>query len=659
MDYFLTNIKVISALFLLMILPGMLFMSLLRARERIANIDSYEIISLSLMSGLTFWILISLISYSLNVNVNSPIYMSVFVTGFLALCVLFKNNFKLNGLVNLKSKNHLYGFFNVYAVIIVIESILVGYVSQYQTGNSDAFAHLAGIRNLATFGTIQNCDWVLGTGAPMVNAYGCHPWYLTAGMIVNLSNVDAALAYATLSGALYFLSVLSIYSLIKVISGDVFIAKIGSIIFSLASVMNWFLAIGDAPYYSLDPINNLIFPSHFDSYILFPITLALFIRYLLCGEKFFLISTLVSFLVTARFHPTWLIWAPILLSGIIIFRNLFGKKFKIKNYLNYKIILLFGFVSFLSALGYLLCGNTFPSDPNIMSPLALWRSSGGNLLYISEYIYLYDPLVYLKDRGIYDVTTIALLWYLSKNINGKQLDSSFPGNGVPYNELLTIYLGALAIIALVIFNPFVVYITITVTKAAVVLYRTFGLMMPVLSCFTISAALIFLKLKFGVRKFPLIAIAATISGALLISISHSDYLKKLYKNYGNYYSTNKSLYLEPFSTLRTLGHGKVAVRTPLATAIAALTDLDPITTEVWRSKSTIDIAVDGRENNALLAFDKSQDELLSILKNRHIRYIIISRADTSSVVNFNKHPELVHFKVPAGADEVWEVNEKL
>ena len=659
MDYLLINLKIILAMFILVILPGMLLMSLLKIRARIPNIDSYEMTSLGLVAGLALWLPISLISYRFDVSINSPIYISVFITSILLLSVVVKDKVKLKDLVSLKPYKYFYGFFNVYTIAIIIISILVGYASQYQAGNVDALVHLAAIRNIATFEIVQSCDWILGNGTPVQNVYGCHPWYLTLGMVVKLFNVDAALAYTALTGTIYFLSMLSSYTLIKLISGDVFISKIGSVIFTLACVMNWFLLIGDAPYYNIDPVNNLIFPSHFASYILFPITLTLFIKYFLSGDKLFLSASIVSLVVITRFHPTWVVWAPIFLSGLIVFRNIFNRKFEIKVLVNYKYIFLIFLVSLMSGASFLMCKNTFPIDKALISPLDLWRVSGGNLLYFSEYLYLYDPWVYLKNRGGFDFITVALLLYLYKKVDRKQFASGFPVNGVQYNELLAIYLGALAVIALVIFNPVAVFLMIKVSGSSIPLYRTFVLMMPVLSLFTIYSVLALFKLKLGSKKFPLIAIGATILGGGIIISSNFDYLKKLYGNAEDYYSTSNSPYLEPFATLRTLGRGRVAIKASLATAMAALTDLDPITTERFRAKSLLDSETNQKENEALLLFEKSYDELLQIIKKRDIHYIVVSSADDKSVRNLKSHPGLVHFKSLAGSDEVWEINEAL
>lgn len=659
MEFLFVSLKILAASFLILILPGLLLISIIGVRVRIANLDTYEITTLSLIAGLAIWIPISLISYSFGVHVNAPIYMLLLVSVAIIFFSQFKKEVKPSGMFGLSLKRNVFDFLNVYLAIILCEAILVGYASQYQAGNSDALTHLASIRNLSSFGTIESCDWILGNGSPIQNTYGCHPWYLTLGMIVNFARVDASLAYTTITATIYIFSVLSIYSLIKAISGDVFIAKIGSIIFSLAALMNWFLIIGDLPIYNLDPINNLIFPGHFASYILFPITLALFIRYLAQGQKYFLVATMGCLFVTTRFHPTWVIWAPIILSGIVIFRNVFSKQFGIGKQTSYKHIFIFFGVSIISGASLLLCRNTFSFDPNIVSPLGLWKGSGGNLLYFSEYLYLYDPMIYFKNRGIFDIATVGLLWYLHKQRSKNQLSENSSFGGVAYNEMTVMYSGALASIALVIFNPMAVYLLIKVTGSSIPLYRTFVMLMPVLSCFTICAVLIYLKVKLEKKSFPLVITALTITFGCLIIGTHFDYLKKLYGNHPNYFSTNASPLQEPFLTLRALGPGKVAVRTPIATATAAFTDLDPLVTEKWRAKSLADFEVNENDNGSILAFDKPVEELRAILKARQIRYIVISHEETDSIKRLNRYPELVQFKSSAGSYEVWEVNASL
>jgi hypothetical protein len=640
MDYLLTNLKVVSAIFILIILPGLFLMFVLK--ERIANLDPYEKLSFGAVSGMAFWIPIAWASYGLGLNVRTPIYLSILITVCLIFLSLYKS--KVNLLKQFTLSSGISNYLNVYVAIIVIQSVLIGYTSQYQTGNSDALTHLAGLRNLATFDTIFSCDHISGSGKPMLNTYGCNPWYLSLAMVIKLSGVDAALAYATLTGIIYFLSVLAIYTLIKAISGNVFISKIGSISFTVVSLIIWLIDNGNTTF----NLNShwIIFPQAIVNYVLFPILLAALIRYILQRDNAFLVLTAVCLFALTRFHPNWLFWAPIIITGVVITRNLFIGKNGANPPIDLKVILLVGFICILSALGFFLCLNTFSFDPNLISPISLWRNSGGNLLYFSDSIYLYDPLVYLKSRGYFDIITIGLLWYLHSK--GKE----------HAKELLIIFTGCLAAIFIVIFNPFIVVPLVKIFGTPIPLYRAFELMWPALSAFTIYAVLAFIQLKS--EKFPALPKVAAIVAALFCLIffaKYASFLKGVYQNQGGYYSTSNSPYVEPFSTLRTLEEGKIAVRTPMATVIASLTNMDPITTEKWRYPTQADFEVSERENSAVLSFESPYADLVAIIDKHKLRYIVIQRTDTAAINNFNKYPNLIHFKANAGADQVWEINE--
>jgi len=641
MDYLFVNIKIIAALFSLVLLPGLLLIFLLRTR--LSELDAYEKVSFGLVSGMAFWIPIAWTSYGLRLNVEIPIHMSLLVTAGLIILNLYKFKFVFPKV----SLRHGRGeYFNFYIGNIVIQSILIGYTSQFQTGNSDALTHLAALRNLVTFDTVFSCDHVLGSEVPMLNTYGCNPWYLTLAMIIKLSNVEATIAYSTITGVIYFLSILAIYTLFKAISGNVLISKIGSISFTVVSLIIW---IKDNAYTTFNLNSHwVIFPQAIVNFVLFPIMLAAFVRYLLHRDNVFLALSVICLFALTRFHPNWLLWAPIIILGILIFWNAFREKFGIKHSIDYKIVLWFGCIGFISALGFFICKHTFSFDPNLISPLDLWRVSGGNLLYISESIYLYDPFAYLKSRGYFDILTVGLLWYL----NSKGSENA--------KELLLIFIGFLAAIFLIIFNPPVVVTLVKIFGTPIPLYRAFELIWPALSVFTIYSVLAIIRLKS--KAYPALSSNSVIVVALLSLVyfgKNASFLLGVYRNQGGYYSTKSSPFSEPFVTLRTLSQGKIAVRTPMATAIASLSNLDPITTEKWRYPTIADFKIREIDNFGLLAFDKPYEELLALINKHKVRYILIKSQDLASINNFNKYPNLIHFKVNAGEDQIWEINEKL
>lgn len=637
MEYLFINAKIVLAIILLVFLPGLLLIFLLRAR--LSDLDAYEKVSFGLVAGMAFWVPISWLSYGLGMNSKVPIYLSLFITSFLVCRVLYTVN--VNFHKTSYTNRHIFSYFNVYVLILIVQSILIGYTSQFQAGNSDALAHLAGLRNLATSETTINSDHVLGMNMPIVNTYGNNPWYLSLAMISKLANVETVFTYATITGVIYLFSILGIYTLLKAMSSDIVISKIGSLIFSLLSLIVW---IKDNDYTTFNLNSHwIIFPQAIVNYVLFPIALAAFIRYILRRDCIYLCLTLLGLFAITRFHPNWLIWAPILISGIVVLWNIIGPKFGIKYSISYKVIIWTALIGFLSVMGFFISKNTFSTDPNLISPISLWRSSGGNLLYLSESIYFYDPLIYLKSRGYFDIFTIVMLWYLNRS-------------GVKNTkELLVIFICFLVVVFLIIFNPLITAPFVKIFGTPIPLYRAFELIWPALSVFSIYSTLTLIQLKS--KKYPILTRGIAIAVALLTLTyfgKNVSFLTGVYQNQGGNYSTNSSPLSEPFATLRTLDQGNIAVRTPMATPIASFTDLNPITTEKWRYPTLSDFEVRERENASILAFDRPYDELVSIVNRYKIRYVLIKNDDVSAVDNFNKHSNLIHFKVKAGGDQVWE-----
>lgn len=621
-------------------------------RKYNGGLDPYQRLAFSFIFGLSVWVPISALAYGFSISTD--LLTTIVLSSLFLIALKFRSH-----LLDVFLVKNYFNFINTYSLLILVCATLVGFISQYQTGDGDAFAHIASIRNLAISEKILSCDWILGGNAPMTSAYGCNPWYLILGLISRLSGVDIALGYQYLCGLIFSLWVVATYSFIKEISNSSYLAKLGSIGFVIVSVSNWLIIIGNNSYYSLDPINNLIFPQHLISYILFPTTLIFLVRYLKYRLYSDLVLTLICFLVASRTHPSWLFWAPILIVGILFFNKIGIQNKNFSWIYLIKLLLIIFFISIISFAGYILCSNTYSSDINIISPIALWRDSGGNLLFISNFIYLYDPKSYFSERAIFDFGTILLLRYLSKITHLKYSEQTNKSRAEIFNLLFWVYIGTLTSVFLIIFNPLLVYLVINYLKSSVVLYRVFGLITPFLGCITIYAVLDFLKLKLSFKSFRNTIIVALIASSLIIVSWRADYFLALLQNRGGYYSTHNSLTSSPFLYFRTLTPGVIVLDAPMSTPVAALTELDPIITEVWRAKSIEDIAINKDDNDSLLSFSKSRSELLEIITRRNVRYIYLSKNNLINSQNFKENPDLVHLKSVIDGAELWEVNESL
>lgn len=655
MNIFIESIKTIISFCVLSLLPGVFFTYFMRRASHLSRGDILDSIPLYFIFSLLLWIPLSTISYSLHLNRNYVVYiLAGILLIFLAIMIFDKKSHspKLN-------LSYFAPLFSVYTLWICILAAIVGYISQFQTGDSDAFAHLASIRNISLAKNITSCDWILGNNAPIASTYGCSVWYLILGITASALDVDAALAYPAICGVLFFLSVISFYGLLKEISGDIFISKIASCLLVICFVGNWMLIIGSQKYYSLDPLNNLIFPQHLITYILFPISCLFIIRYLRHYRNSDLIFLLSSIVVISRIHPAWLFWIPILLLGILFFNTLFNEKnfYKWTNF--FKLIFLIFICSFISLIGYVYCVNTFSSDVSIIAPLALWRSSGGNLLFLSNYLYFYDPRSYFSERMVFDVGALFFLYHMSKPFSFDDLSNDSNHKVKTFKLLFWSYVGTLASVSVIVFNPLATYLTVTYLKTSVVLYRSFSLVTPFLSCITIYAVLSYLQLKMSQKFFRISTLILLIFSSVGMICWRYEYFDALYQNKGGYYSTYHSIADAPFSFFRTVTPGNIVIDTPMATAVAALTALDPITTEVWRAKSTEDIAFNKKDNDELLKFNTSISNLREIIVRRNIKYVYLSKNNSLGLQNIRKFPELVHLRSVLDESELWEVNEGL
>jgi hypothetical protein len=649
MQNFIPTAITVLAFLWLIILPGVFFILFLEKYKYIAAKNIYQGLCFSFIFGILIWLPLSFISYTLKISSSIPIY---FINSLIIVLAIIFNKQIIKKIIYLYCNKH--GFPSFYLILVTFISVFVGYISQYQTGDSDAFAHIASIRNIAISSKILSCDWVLGNGAPIASTYGCNPLYLIIGMLVRVSNFDIALLYPAICGILFFIFSITIYTFIFELAYDSFMAKVSSIFVIFASFLNWFLIIGNSNYFSLDPLNNLIFPQHLDSYVLFPLMMIFFIRYLKENNLIDFLLLASCFLVVCRIHPAWLFWSPIIIFGILVSIKLHGKLRFLSWQKFYGLIFGIFILSLISISGYIFCENTFPSDIKIISPLALWQGSGKNLFVMSKYLFIYDPRAYLIERALFDFFALFILYRLAKESASKDPADLMHDK---FKLLFGIYSGTLISVSLIIFNPLATYMIVTYMKSSVVLYRIFGLVTPFLSFIAIYAYLSILKSKLSKNAFNVSTITMLVVFCFALVFWKFNYLNGLMLNKGGYYSTYESINKAPFSYFRQLDQGNIAIDTSMATAVAALTALDPITTEVWRAKSIDDIAANKKDNDALLEFSATTDELLEIIKRRKIKYIFMSRENIIGNRNIKSHLELVHLKSSFDGASLWEVNE--
>ncbi len=638
MDY-LILLKIFSGLLFLLIIPG--YFSLIFLQKNDYSIGLYEGVVYSFIVSIFIWMLISFFSYKYEANSYIPIILSSSLAVINIILIVLNKNIRLK----FQNRPNEYWFLPV----SIFFAMLIGYSTQYQTSNSDAFAHLANIRNIYSSNFIQNCDGLLGPGNSSINAYGCHPWYLTIGMVYKFTNIDPALGHTAMTSFMCLLFILSSFVFFKAISNNEIISKILAIIFFAINILNSIYTWGPSNYF-FDPIGNLLFPFHLASIIIL-ILLTSLIKCLFNENKYYIYIFSISVYVITRLHPIAIIWIPISIASIIFVKMFFYDNVKIIKF-NLLFVLLPILIIFINIYDILSCNNTHEYDMNIISPLDQWRNSGGNLLQLSENLYISDPLIYLRSRGAYDILTIFAYTILIK-CNRFKMYLSKNNLGISINNCAALYIGILLSIYFVIFNPLATAFLIHYTQSSTTLYRAFLFFHAPLTSITLYFLFVFTGAFFP--RLICIKIISIVSSLLISTLLfiNLDYLKKIYTNFGNYFSTSSSVYKEPFNTLRGLESGKVAVNPAISTAVAALTHMDPIITEAWRAKTLLDHQTDKSANSMIISFGSDCDNLYSLIRKYDIRWIV-SDINSNAEENQRKICSSIIYKKVAGNYLIWE-----
>lgn len=641
MDY-LILLKLITGLLFLLVIPG--FFSLIFLQRKTSNnIDIYEGIVYSFIVSVLLWTVISFISFKYEIKSSTPIFLVLFFALFSIFYIIKNSN------INFKYDINIRDFW--FLPIATLISILIGYSTQYQTSSSDAFAHLANIRNIYSSTFIENCDGLLGPGHSTINTYGCNPWILAIGEVYKLTNIDPALGHTTIASFMCMLFILSSYVFFKAISNDKILSKILALIFFAINIINSIYTWGPSAYF-FDPLGNLLFPFHFASKIVILILFSFLAHYFFTGKKIFIYLFIVTCYVITRLHPISMIWVPASIISIIFIKIISYDKIKnIKE--NIFLILSVLLIVFINILDILGCNNIHEFDANIISPLKLWENSGGNLLYLSKNLYISNPIIYLRERGLYDLLTFITYIIFIKN---KNFNTYLSNNNLIKNIHICaiLYLGIILSIYSVIFNPLATAFLINYSHSSIPIYRAFLFFNAPLACLTLYFLILFVRAILLKRIFiPVISIVSSLLIAAIL-YTNLDYLTKIYFNYGKSFSTNSSVLEEPFRTLRGLEPGKVAVNASISTAVAALTNLDPIITEPWRAKSLLDHQVDSAANSKIISFGSDCDELGSLLRRYKIRWVV-SDGNKNSLEIQRKSCSFIVFKKTAGNYSVWEI----
>jgi hypothetical protein len=617
---------IIIIFILLLVLPGVILLLYFKNSLVELKLNFYNYINYGYILSIFIFFILSDISYKNQLSYNL-IYTFIKISA-LILTLLLLNLIKINWINIRKIKLSLIKPWFLVGVLII--SSLVGYSSQFEASHSDTLVHIANIRNIINSDIYKNCDALLGYGYPSVEVYGCNPLNYINSLLFKIANVDPSYAHMTLSGILVFLFITTSYTLMSnVIKNDNF-AKISSLIFINVNIINSIYKWGPSSYF-FDPIGHLIFPYHFASNILMIIFINFIYKIIYKpSEQCNYLFLLITFYLITRTHPLMLLWVTLYTFFVLIynFRINILEKYKI----NYK--LLFSLIFIISLVNYYLyisCDDVYKIASSSKDAIELWTNSGNDQLIIQDHIYISSPIYYLSSRGWWDILILICIILIKNKLNNNK--KLLQNNTSDYNLISEyIYISIVVVIYFVIFNPVACYFLIDILNSPIPIYRAFLTFNSTLQC--LSIVIISKLLIIYSPRHIKISITTIFIIIFSIYIFNYNYIDLIFKNRGNYFSTNQSISNNLFGDLRNLENGRVAIHSEYSTPLAAFTNLDPIIAEGFRSRSLDDYHYRLTINNNIINFKYSCENLINKSKEFQIKYIV-TQINKESILSKN------------------------
>jgi len=262
------------------ILPGFVVLEL--AFPTLARtLDPLERGTLFLGLSMGVWTLIAAVAYRVQMP-SDMVINGVLVGDTLGLAALFVvwSRYE-NATPSPKGKSQFdsidFQYVISLVVVLLIIAIVVGLSTEYQRYDFDSSTHLAGFHKIADSARIIGGNPFQGPQYSYITHYIANPWYLAFGLSARLAHTSVTWLYVYLAALLSPLFFLGVYSLIKVLIRERWIAILGTLLMVGPWVAEKALAWG--PPMGTFYLQFLPYPETCAQLILFPLWLNYCLRY--------------------------------------------------------------------------------------------------------------------------------------------------------------------------------------------------------------------------------------------------------------------------------------------------------------------------------------------------------------------------------------------
>lgn len=469
---------------------------------------------LPLYFGITifFWTVVALFAYRITLSADLVIWFC-FAFDIVGLILLFIVKDKYQTDLPLFSNRPLLSlenlYFLIFAVLILLAAVLVGYRSQFHLLHFDMIDHLAGFGKIAENQIITGGDFFIGPPNSSIAQYASNPWYLAAGLTSRLINKDTAVLYICLSSLMMILTLFTFRSLIFSLARNNLVATIGTIIVIVPWIyecsVQW--QIFNSVYFETLP-----FPATLGEAILYPLLCSYLFRYLfeVNNAGYWVLTAMLAFATMGQ-HLQFAIWVPYimgfaLISALILSKSSFAK-IKISA-LIIEICLMSVFIGYLT-ISYPLASGP-EAYPDMPLPVDNLRYIAGNLWVINESLYAMDPRVLIQYVPMFVLYLAVIVWV--KYPRDSACDNNIDDQA--YKRLIVASVCILVSPLIIVLNPLLVPKLIALFQSDVPIYRMSSVnevlreavIYGSVACFIVWCVIRYRRRMIISKIFPLLAI---------------------------------------------------------------------------------------------------------------------------------------------------------
>ena len=653
---FIPVFQLFPCILALLFTPGFIILKMVFSNYA-KNIELFEAIPLCFGLSVSIWTIVAIFAYRYQMFsvliINGAIMFDII--GLLALLV--KQKVLREAATTLKKDavdfewTKFYKF--VFAVVVIMCSILVAYKSQFQHLDFDTWYHLANIRKIIDNGIVVGGNPFFKLGEPSSFAYASHPWYLAFALTSKMAKVSVGWSYVILSAVLIVLFFFANYTLLKIILPDKRIALFAAI--AMMSIWLYTFALGWRTLNSAFP-EFIIYPHEFPRLVLFPLLFAYVFEYVRFYEnELWLVISMLSIAIIG-IYPLFVFWVPVFIVMPLLLSCFFCTPIE-----RAKTIALAAHI-ILSAILILCLQISFPltlpySSVTISISRAayIWNNITP-LWLVNANLFSAHPS-YLIDKGwqiILALFVIAAFYYYRRK---SSLADILSKKNIDVRFIITLVAAAIGYY-FILFNPFIVPFLLKLFVWPYPLYRMHEAVVVLSNCviYGALASIIFAPIL-GLFKENVLGKLLPITILVVCSLSPllSQNLKTIVGN-ALFNNTSPSMLRlpneHPYAELSKLEKGVVAVDMLMAESVTALTHHYVVA--VPRDSDISSTEQRAIDNSSILSYNVNFHEMKKLLSRYGCKYIVVPK-DYIAVSKFDGNATLFDKVVDAGSDIIYEV----